>query len=94
MHFFETSIAWCGKMYSQGEFKHDPERLADLATMRLPETAGELMKFLQAVNWLHTCLTRLARVVWPFRVFLEEHMAGVTRRTIRVASNLASSAGE
>ena len=62
--------------------------------MRCPETAGELMQCLPAVNWLRTSLSRMAEVVWPFRVFLEEHMAGVTRRTIRVASNLASSAGE
>ena len=26
--FFETSIIWCGKMYSHGEAKHDPERVA------------------------------------------------------------------
>ena len=25
--FFETSITWCGKVYSQGEVKHDPARL-------------------------------------------------------------------
>ena len=45
----ETSIKWCGKNYSQGEIKHDPEGLAGLATMRGPETAGKLMQFLQAV---------------------------------------------
>ena len=44
-------------MYSQGEVKHDPEQLAGLATMMRPETAGELMQFLQAVDWLRTsCL--------------------------------------
>ena len=41
----------------QGEDKHDPERLTGLATMRHPETAGELMQFLQAVNWLRTYLS-------------------------------------
>ena len=56
--FFETSITWCGKVYSKGEAKHDPERLAGLATMRRPETAGELMQFLQAV-W--TGCARLCR---------------------------------
>ena len=47
---FETSITWCGKVYSQGQVKHDVEQLTCLATMRRPETAAELMKFLQAVN--------------------------------------------
>ena len=62
--------------------------------MRRPEIAGELMQFLQAVSWLRTSLPRMAEVVWPLRVFLEEHMAGAKRRTHRVASNLAISAGE
>ena len=65
-------------MYSQGEVKHDPEQLAGLATMMRPETAGELMQFLQAVDWLRTSLPRIAEVVWPLRVFLEDHMAGAT----------------
>ena len=71
--FFETSITWYGRMHSQGDVKHDPERLASLATMRRPETAGELMQFLQAVNWLRRSWPRMAEVVWPLRVFLEEH---------------------
>ena len=37
------------------------------------ETAGELMQFLQAVNWLRRSWPRMAEVVWPLRVFLEEH---------------------
>ena len=93
-HFFETSITWCGKMYSHAQVKHDPERLAGLATMRHPETAGELMQFWQDVNWLRTSLPRMAGVVWPLRVFLEGHLAGVKRRTKRVASTRAISAGE
>jgi len=87
--FFETSITWCGKVYSQGQVKHDPDRLSGLANMRRPETAGELMQFLQAVNWLRTSLPRMAEVVWPLRVLLEEMMAGAKNRTKRVAQNRA-----
>ena len=47
--FFETSITWCGKVYSEGQVEHDPERLSGLATMRRPETAGELMQFLHCL---------------------------------------------
>ena len=57
--FFETSTTWCGKVYSQREFNQDPERLAGLATIRRPETAG----ILQAVNRLHTSLPRMEEVV-------------------------------
>eukprot|EP00903_Cladosiphon_okamuranus_P011351 g10699.t1 len=38
--FFDTSITWCGKVYSGGEVKHDPERLSGLANLRRPETAA------------------------------------------------------
>ena len=48
-------------------------------------TNTELMKFLQAMNWLRTSLPRMAEVVAPLRLFLEELMAGAARRTKRVA---------
>ena len=55
--------------------------------MRRPQTANELMQFLQAANWLRTSLPRMADVVEPLRVFLEQVMAGASRRTKRVARN-------
>ena len=36
---FNTSITWCGKVYSGGEVKHNPERLSDLTNLRRPETS-------------------------------------------------------
>ena len=94
--FFKTSITWCGKVYSQGQVKHDPERLTSLGTMRRPETAGELMQFLPAVYLLRTrtSLPRMAEVVYPLRVSLEEHLVGAKHRAKRVASNRAISAGD
>ena len=72
-------------MHSQGRVSHDPVRLQGLSDMRRPETAAELMKFPQAMNWLRTSLPRMAEVVAPLRLFLEELMAGAARRTKRVA---------
>ena len=57
------------------------------ADMRCPQTATELMQFLQPANWLRTSLPRMAEVVEPLRVFLEQLMAGAPRRTKRVARN-------
>ena len=68
---YDTSIKWCGKVYSGGVVKHDPTRVSGLATMRKPETAGELMQFLQALNWMRTSLPRMAEVVQPLRELLE-----------------------
>ena len=78
---------WCGKVYSEGRVSHDPVRLQGLSDMRRPETAAELMQFLQAMNWLRTSLLRMAEVVAPLRLFFEELMAGAARRTKRVAKN-------
>ena len=70
------------------------ERLTGLATMRRPEAAGELMHFLQGDNLLCPSLPRIGGVTWSLRVFLEEHLPGAKRRTKRVASNRAISAGK
>ena len=78
---FETSITCCGKVYSQGQVQHDADSLSGLANMRRPATAGELMQFLQAVNWLRTSLPRMAEVVWPLRVLLQVLMTGAKSRT-------------
>ena len=68
---------------------HERERLSGLSSIRRPRTAGELMQFLQVVNWLRTFFPRLAEIVEPLRVLLKEHMGGIQRRTKRVASNRA-----
>ena len=62
------------------------ERLSGLASMRRPQTAGELMQFLQAVIWLRTSLPRLAEVFEPLRVLLEGQRGGIQSRAERVAS--------
>ena len=53
--------------------------------MRRPETGGELMPFLQAVNWMHTLLPKMAGVVAPLRDLLEkvpdggQHIKGMAK---------------
>ena len=84
-----TEISWCVKVYSRGQVFHDREQLSGLASMRRPQTACELIEFLKTVDWLRTSLPRLAEVVEPLRVLLEEYTGGSQRRTKRVASNRA-----
>ena len=91
--FYTKSVKWCGKVYSHGKIEHDRDRLSGLANLRRPETAGELMQFLQAINWLRTSLPRMAEIVAPLREFLELHMEGNPNRTKRVASNKAIAPG-
>ena len=86
--FFARELVWCGKVYSDSVVSHDPARIQGLSDMRRPQTASELMQFLQAAKWLRTSLPRMAEVVEPLRVFLKQLMAGASRRTKRVASCL------
>ena len=77
------------KRQSQGRVSHDPVRLQGSSDTRRHEAATELMQFLQAMNWLRTSLPRMAEVVAPLRLFLEDLMAGAATRTKRVAKNRA-----
>ena len=70
--FFARELVWCGKVYSDGVVSHDPARIQGLSDMRCPQTASELMQFLQAANWLRTSLPLMVEVVEPLRVFLEQ----------------------
>ena len=81
--FFRKEIKWCGKILSGQTVSHDPERTQELSELRRPETAGELMQFLQAINWMRTCLPELAEIEAPLRGLLEEGLCN-TRRTERV----------
>ena len=58
-----------------------PEGLSD---MRRPQTASELMQFLQAAKWLRTSLPRMAEVVERLRVFLKQLMAGASLSLIHI----------
>ena len=75
MHFFRSLIGLVWKRVSDGVVSHDPARIQGLSDMRRPQTASDLMQFLQAANWLRTSLPRMADVVEPLRVFLEQLMA-------------------
>ena len=62
---------------------HDPERAHGLSQLRRPETTGELMQFLQTINWMRMPLPELAELEAPW--LLEEGLCN-TRRTKRVAA--------
>ena len=55
--------------------------------MRRPQTASELVPFLQGSYWLRTSLPPMAEMVETLRMFLEQLMAGASRRTELVARN-------
>ena len=90
---FAKEVKWCGKLYSGTAVRHDPERVRGMVEMRRPETVGELMKFLQATNWIRLSLPHMAEVVAPLRALMEHRLKG-TSRTKRVASRRALTDGD
>ena len=82
--FFRKEIKLCGKSLSGQTVSHDPERTQGLSELRRPETAGEVMQFLQAINWMRTSLFELAELKPPLRRLLEECLCN-KRRTKHMA---------
>ena len=52
--FFRKEMRWCGKRLYGQTVRHDPENTEGLSELCRPETAGELMQFFQAINWMRT----------------------------------------
>ena len=75
---YAREVKWCGKLYSGTSVRHDPQRIRGLVKMRRPETVGELIQFLQAVNWMRLSLPNMVEVVSPLRALLEWKLKGTT----------------
>ena len=65
-------MKWCGKIFSGQTVSHDPERNQGLSVLRRPETAGELLQFLEAINWMRASLPELTELKALLRGLLEE----------------------
>ena len=61
--------------------------------LRRPETAGELMKFVQAINWMRTSLPELSVLEAPLRALLDESLCN-TRGTEPVSARRAIGSNE
>ena len=65
--------------------RHGPERTQAPGGLRRSETAGDLMQFIQAINWMPTSLPELVELEAPLRRLLEECLCN-TRGNICVAA--------
>ena len=71
-----------------GRQTRHPGRVRKLVEIRRPETVCELMKFLNATNWIRLSLPHMAEIVVPLRALMEHRLKG-TSRTKSVASRRA-----
>jgi hypothetical protein len=70
------SVKWLGKEWTAEGIQHDHSRIEVLGEMRRPETGGELMSFLAAVNWMRNHLPDFSRVAKPLQDLLQDLMKG------------------
>jgi hypothetical protein len=85
---FATEVKWCGKLVSDSGIQHDGARIQGLVDMSLPRTAGGLMQFLCACNWLRDSIPDYARTAAALQAKLEASISG-RKRTKRVASGIS-----
>ena len=82
--FFRREIMGCGKILSGQTVSNDSEGTQGMIELHRPERAGELMQFLQVINWVITSLHELAEVEAPLRALLDACLRN-TRGTETVA---------
>lgn len=75
----------CGRLCLGKETIPHPDRVQGLVELRQPLTAGKLMLFVHAVNWLFPALPELAKLEAPLRAMLEGCLQG--RKRIRRAAD-------
>lgn len=60
--FFKDEIKWCGRIYSGEATRPDPDRVYEFVELRRPETDGEPVHFIHAVNWVGLATLELAEL--------------------------------
>ena len=70
LQLFRTETKFCGRWYSAGQLRHDPERIQGLLDMTKPSTASQLMQFLCSVNWMRGCIVQYNLLVAPLQQLL------------------------
>ncbi len=86
-NIFAQQIKWCGKIVTPTGISVDPERIQGLMDMETPETAGDLMKFLNASNWIRTSIPEYAQAAEPMQVKLKNVLHS-KRKTKRIARGI------
>ena len=84
---YKKEVVWCGHKISADGITVDPEKVEALMAVPEPETAGQLMTFLCAANWLREKVPLLTKESEPLKKLLNSVMEG-KRRTKRVAKGI------
>ena len=84
---FKQRIIWCRKVVAPNGIQVDPNRIQGLMGMGIPGTAGDLMKFLNAANWIRTSIPEFAKVAEPMQKKLTEALNS-RKRTKRIAKGI------
>ena len=83
LDIFKKEVKWCGKLIDGDGVRHDPKRIKGLEEVKEPTTAGELMSYLCALNWMRMHIPDIAKMQQPLRAKLDSLLAGKKRTKAR-----------
>ncbi len=67
---FLHTVQWCGRVISSEGVTFDPNFIAAVKNMSIPNNAAELQQFLCALNWMRSSIPRFAEMVHPLQDLL------------------------
>ena len=77
---YPTEGKFNGRVYKTGGVSFDQKRLQGLTDIGVPETAGQLLQWLCAVNFVRKHLPNHSRIIAPLQERLQSHLAGTSRK--------------
>jgi RNase H-like domain found in reverse transcriptase/Reverse transcriptase (RNA-dependent DNA polymerase)/Integrase core domain/Integrase zinc binding domain/gag-polyprotein putative aspartyl protease len=88
LQLLAQGLKWCGRLITPHGIAVDPGRIAALVNIPVPETADQLMMFINASNWIRAHIVNYATGIEPLRRRLEQALQG-GKRTKRRAKNVS-----
>jgi Reverse transcriptase (RNA-dependent DNA polymerase) len=77
---FETTVRYCGRLFTKDGARFDPKNMEGLQTMQEPQNGADLVQNVAAVNWMRIAIPNYSQRVAPLQAALakvfEEIAAG------------------
>jgi hypothetical protein len=82
------ALVWCGHWLSAEGLRPNPQFTESLLAMGAPVTAADLQQFLAATNWIRGHIPEYARISAPLSQLLQQSLAGLKKRSKRLAAGV------
>ena len=87
-NLFLQEAKFCGRIFTPGGVKHDPDRITALTGIPQPRTARDLQQFMMAVQWMSRSIPEYNTLIEPLQRIYELAMKDQPKRTRTVARGI------